>query len=73
MGTKSGPAARADFEQIDETRRQVKELTNAWTRRHQLRPGTPEYATALETEERLITRIWKRLRGDAPRGPKRGP
>ncbi len=40
MGTKSGPAARADFEQIDETRRQVKELTDAWTQRHRLRPGT---------------------------------
>ena len=66
MGTTSGPATRTDFEQVDETRRQVKELTDAWTRRHRLRPGTREYATALETEERLITRIWKRLRAGSP-------
>ena len=68
MGTKSGPAARADFEQIDETRRQVKELTDASTKRHRLRPGTREYQAALETEDHLVTRIWKRLRGDAPPG-----
>lgn len=68
MGTKSGPAARADLEQIDETRRQVKELTDASTNRHRLRPGTREYVTALETEDRLVTRIWNRLRGDATPG-----
>jgi hypothetical protein len=68
MGTKSGPAARTDVQQIDETRRQIKELSDAWTSRHRLRPGTREYATALEAEERLITRIWKRLRAGSP-GP----
>ena len=66
MGTQSGPDARTDFDQVVETRRQVKELSEAWTRRHRLRRGTPEYARALETEERLVTRIWRRLRGDGP-------
>ena len=64
MGTKSGPAARSDFEYVVETRRQIKELTDARTRRQGLRPGTPEYATALEDEERLLTRIWRWLRKD---------
>jgi hypothetical protein len=68
MGTKSGPAARADFDQVTETRRQVKELTDASTSRHRLKPGTPEYATALENEERLVTRIWRRLRKDGRPG-----
>jgi len=66
MGTKSGPAARADFDHVAETRREIKELTDAWTQRHRLQRGTPEYATALENEERLVTRIWRRLRHDGP-------
>jgi hypothetical protein len=66
MGTKSGPAARTNVDQVAETRRQIKELSEAWTRRHELRRGTPEYARALENEERLVTRIWRRLRGDGP-------
>jgi hypothetical protein len=66
MGTRSGPIRKADFDQIAETRRQIKELTAAWNQRHELRPDTPEYARALEDEERLVKRIWRRLRkGDA--------
>ena len=65
MGTKTGPAART-VDQVVETRRQIKELSEAWTRRHELRRGTPEYANALRTEEQLVTRIWRRLRGDGP-------
>jgi hypothetical protein len=68
MGTRNGHAARADFDQVAETRRQIKELTDAWTQRHRLQRGTPEYAAALETEEHLITRIWRRLRRDGPPG-----
>jgi hypothetical protein len=64
MGTQSGPAARTDLDQVVETRRQIKELSEAWTRRHKLRRGTPEYARALENEERLVNRIWRRLRAD---------
>jgi hypothetical protein len=64
MGTRSGPAARADLDQVAETRHQIKELNAAWNERHGLRRGTPEYARALEEEERLITRIWRRLRRD---------
>jgi hypothetical protein len=66
MGTPNGPAARADLDQIAETRRQIKELTAAWNQRHALRRGTPEYARALEDEERLVTRIWRLLRKDGP-------
>jgi hypothetical protein len=65
MGTRSGPSTRADFE-VAETRRQIKELTDAWTRRHRLPRGTPEYESALETEEHLVTRIWRRLQRDGP-------
>jgi hypothetical protein len=68
MGTKSGPSARSGLEHAVETRRQIKELTDAWTSRHELRPGTPEHARALEAEERLITRIWRRLRSDNSSG-----
>jgi molecular chaperone DnaK (HSP70) len=64
MGTTNLCASRAEREQIAQTRLEIKELTDAWTRRHRLRPGTPEYIAALETEERLVTRIWRRLRGD---------
>ena len=66
MGTRSGPARRADLDQIAETRRQIKELSAAWNQRHGLRPDTPEYARALEDEERLVTRIWRRLRKSDP-------
>jgi hypothetical protein len=66
MGTTNGAAAKADFDQLAATRRETKELTDAWKRRHELRRGTPEYAAALETEERLAGRIWRRLRADIP-------
>ena len=62
MGTTNRHAARDDLEQIATTRREIKELTDAWTRRHRIARDTPEYAAALETEERLVTRIWRRLR-----------
>lgn len=64
MSTRNGPAARADLERIAETRLDIKELSDAWTRRHRLRRGTPEYDDALETEERLVTHIWRRLRAE---------
>jgi len=66
MGTRNGPAAKADLDQIAETRQQIQELTDASTQRHGLRRGTPEYDRALEDEERLVTRIWRRLRKDGP-------
>ena len=66
MGTQYGPAARSDLDQIAETRRQIKELTDAWNRRHELRPDTAEYARALATEDRLVARIWRRLRKEGP-------
>jgi hypothetical protein len=65
MGTRNGPAARTDLDLIAETRLEIKELSDVWTRRHRLRRGTPEYVAALESEERLATRIWGRLRGEA--------
>jgi hypothetical protein len=66
MGTTNPHAARADLDQIAATRRDTRELTDAWTRRHRLRRDTPEYTAALETEERLVSRIWRRLRADSP-------
>jgi hypothetical protein len=66
MGTTNPHDARADLDQIAATRREIRELTDAWKRRHRLRRGTPEYSAMLETEERLVTRIWRRLRADGP-------
>ena len=62
MGTSNRHAPQADLDQVATTRREIKELSDAWTRRHRTPRGTPEYAAALETEERLVTRIWRRLR-----------
>ena len=64
MATMNGPAVRADRDLIAETRLEIKELTDTWTRRHRLRRGTAEYVAALETEDLLVTRIWRRLRAD---------
>jgi hypothetical protein len=66
MGSANGSDVRADLDQIAETRREIGELGDAWKRRHRLRRGTPEYSVALETEERLVSRIWRRLRADGP-------
>ena len=63
MGARNGPANKALLDQFAETKQQIQELTAASTQRHGLRRGTPEYAKALEDEERLVRRIWRRLRG----------
>lgn len=62
MGTINGPATRSDLDRIAENRLEIRRLTEAWTRRHRLRRGTPEYDEALQIEERLVTRVWRRLR-----------
>ena len=64
MGTTNVPATGTDRDQFAETRREIRELSDAWTRRHRLRYGTPEYDAALETEQRLVSRIWRRLGSD---------
>lgn len=64
MRTRTGPASRADPERIADTQLEIKELSEAWARRHRMRRGTPEYVDALETEERLMTHIWRRLRAE---------
>jgi hypothetical protein len=66
MGMTNRAATRADSDKLAQTRREIKELTHAGKIRHQLRPGTPEYAAALETEEGLVRRIWRRLRAESP-------
>jgi len=71
MGTTNRRAARADLDQIAEVRLEIKELADAWTRRHRLHRGTPEYVAALEIEERLVTRIWRRFRPDGQRASSR--
>jgi hypothetical protein len=67
MGTTNISADRDDLDQIAQTRLEIKELGEAWASRHRLDRGTPEYVAALETEERLLTRIWRRLRSDRRR------
>ena len=49
---------RTGSQRLDEILHGVRALTNATKRRHGLARDTPEYAAALETEERLADRIW---------------
>jgi hypothetical protein len=64
MGTAISPAVRSERDRIAETRLDIKELTATWTQRHRLRRGTAEYVAAIEAEERLVVRIWRRLLAD---------
>jgi hypothetical protein len=68
MGRTKVAADPTDLEQIAPTRLEIKELTEAWASRHRLDRGTPEYDAALETEDRLLTRIWRRLRSSQDPG-----
>lgn len=65
----SDPAA---FE-ADVIHQQLGALTDASRQRHRLVPGSPEYAAALEIEERIAEHVWQlatepRLRGSRPAG-----
>jgi hypothetical protein len=51
-------AGRTGTQRVDDILRGVRALTDASKRRHRLARDTPEYAAALETEERLADRIW---------------
>ena len=64
MGTTNGPAARVEIDRITQARRETKELSDADARRHRFQRDTPEYRDALEHEEHLVSRIWRRLRAD---------
>jgi hypothetical protein len=55
-GNEQGRRTRS--QRLDEILRGVRALTDASLRRHRLARDTPEYAAALETEERLADRIW---------------
>ena len=58
MARGSEQVARKGSQRLDEILRGVRALTNASQRRHRLARDSPEYAAALETEERLADRIW---------------
>ena len=58
MASVSKEAGRTRRQRLDEILSGVRALTDASTRRHRLSRDTPEYAAALETEERLADRIW---------------
>jgi len=58
MATGNEQARRMRSQRLDEIVRGVRALTDASRRRHRLVRDTPEYAAALETEERLADRIW---------------
>ena len=57
MDTTSDPSARSAAG-ANEIEKQIRALTDASMERQRLVRGTPEYAVALETEERLATDVW---------------
>jgi hypothetical protein len=58
-------AAESDADQAHEERLQIEDLRTASARRHLLTRGTPDYEAAMEVEERLDARIWRRVRAAA--------
>ena len=58
-------AAERDADQTDEERLQIEDLKTASARRHLLTRGTADYAAAIEVEDRLAARIWRRARAAA--------
>ena len=61
-----------DADRIEDERLQIEDLRAASARRHQLVRGTRDYAAAMEIEEQLAARIWRRVRA-AARAPIREP
>jgi hypothetical protein len=62
MGTASDFGGGTDLDLTAETRRQMRELREAGTRRHRLVRGTPEHEAALAAEEELQIRFWRWVR-----------
>jgi len=58
-------AVKTAAQQADEERLQIEDLQTAAARRHLLTRGTADYAAAIEVEERLAARIWRRVRAAA--------
>lgn len=58
MGTNHGQGDPAAFE-ADVIYQQLVALTDASTQRHRLAPGSAEYESALEIEQRLADDIWQ--------------
>ena len=58
-------AVKSAAQQADEERLQIEDLQTAAARRHLLTRGTADYAAAIEVEERLAARIWRRVRAAA--------
>jgi hypothetical protein len=51
---------------VSSMRRLLEKLTAAVRHRRRLTPGSPEYSTALEAEERLVDGIWRGVSVGAP-------
>jgi hypothetical protein len=71
VGTTHDQARPGDLDEIAKTQRDLDELGEVWAGRHRLDRGSPEYLAALKAEDRLLTRIWRRLR--APSSSSRTP
>jgi hypothetical protein len=67
VDSNSDPSARSASE-ADEIQKQIRALTDASMERQRLVRGTPEYAVALETEERLATDVWALATSRDPSG-----
>lgn len=75
MDIRARPIGRAEVDDVEEIRREVSALTDASTERHRLTRGTPEYDAALDTELRLVDRVWQlgsALRPPISRHPEQG-
>ena len=46
---------------VDSMQRQLERLRTAAALRRRLPPGSPEYTTALDDEERLADNLWRRI------------
>jgi hypothetical protein len=58
MDAEFDSGAGSDLELIAETRRQMRQLRDAQTRRYRLLCETPEHDAALEAEEQLQVQVW---------------
>ncbi len=72
MATNPRPDDRAAFA-ADVIHAQIGALADASTQRHRLAPGSAEYQTALEIEERLAEHVWKLATVHRPNGPEAEP
>ncbi len=66
------PGDSSAFE-ADIIHQQLGALSDASRQRHRFVPGSPEYKTALEIEERLAEHVWQLATGLRPPGTRSTP